>query len=493
MGGVCAGGNVKVAPITNELPKLDLAYSVAGKKPRHVIRSDGEPGSPKQKLEAAPSSGICIVYLEKAQNVPIEDMIRDLTCQCVASKQHGYPFVRVWAENSKKEVIGQVAEWHYKQSHEEPRWFCARSLNFVLADNPDVTLIAEIWDKSSKSRLGSCKLPLSSVKLNSPLTLDVETKKQFGGPCKIFLQVLNSSDVLQKKTVYFVRHGESIWNKAQSQMDLVEMGKTTDHALSLKGRQQAQKLKEQVTDAMQAKEAKLEGFFKPDVVFVSPLTRAIQTAVIGLEDVLTSKSNIIITSNVREKQNFGGRDSIGKVFGPEIVQRTYEELIKSYGGQSNSTIENFSRLCFDIQEVEERWWINTAESSVVLQARMEEFMSQLIYSPHQNVVVVGHSHWIRALFKQYMSPSFKEKKPAFAKDVAKEKLCNCGVAKVEVDASESVATPIIDIELVLGTTWAVDSGFQGCCAATGGDKHELAVSPDASKSYEKQEEPELIT
>eukprot|EP00746_Dinoflagellata_sp_MGD_P009518 gnl/MRDRNA2_/MRDRNA2_119381_c0_seq1.p1 gnl/MRDRNA2_/MRDRNA2_119381_c0~~gnl/MRDRNA2_/MRDRNA2_119381_c0_seq1.p1 ORF type:complete len:490 (+),score=111.15 gnl/MRDRNA2_/MRDRNA2_119381_c0_seq1:86-1555(+) len=489
MGSVCAGGNAKVAPTTRELPQLDLAHSVAGKKPRYVVASAG---GPKQKLEAAASSGLCIVYLEKAQNVPLDDAIRDLTCQCAGSKQHGYPFVRIWAEGPDKKVVGQVAQWHYKQSHEEPRWFSARSLNFVIAENPDVTLVAEIWDQSSKARLGSCRLPLSSAKLNAPVEFPMETRKQYGGPCKLFLQVLNSSDILQKKTVYFVRHGESIWNKAQSQMDLVEMGKTTDHALSLKGRQQAQKLREQVKDAMATKDANLEGFFKPDVVFVSPLTRAIQTAVIGMEDVLTDKSNIVITSNVREKQNFGGRDSIGKVYGPDIVQRAYDELIKSYDGHVNSTIEKFSRLCFDIQEVEERWWIATAESSVVLQARMEEFMSQLIYSPHQNVVVVGHSHWIRALFKQYMSEGFKEKKPKLAKEVGKEKLCNCGVAKVEVDASVSSQTPIVDIELVLGTTWAVDSGFQGCCAATGGDKHEMAVSPEAAKPYAK-EEPELVT
>jgi len=103
-----------------------------------------------------------------------------------------------------------------------------------------------------------------------------------------------------------------------------------------------------------------------------------------------------------------------------------------------------------------------------------------VYSPHKTVVVVGHSHWIREIFKKFISPSFREKRPDFAKEVGSKKLCNCGVAKCEVDASVSPEAPIVDVELVLGTTWAVDSGFQGCCAAPGGDKYEMALDTGGS-------------
>ena len=45
-----------------------------------------------------------------------------------------------------------------------------------------------------------------------------------------------------QKTLYLVRHGESKWNEAQSDVNLVNMMKTVDHPLNGTGIEQANKL-----------------------------------------------------------------------------------------------------------------------------------------------------------------------------------------------------------------------------------------------------------
>lgn len=44
------------------------------------------------------------------------------------------------------------------------------------------------------------------------------------------------------KTVYFVRHGESVWNRAQARADVITLVSDTDHPLNDAGKQQAEAL-----------------------------------------------------------------------------------------------------------------------------------------------------------------------------------------------------------------------------------------------------------
>merc|ERR1712125_158752 len=109
---------------------------------------------------------------------------------------------------------------------------------------------------------------------------------------------------------------------------------------------------------------------------------------------------------------------------------------------------------------------------------MQEFMSQLIYSPHRVVIVVGHSHLFREILREYQAPGFSRgPKAALAAEVGRHVLCNCGVAKVELDTTETPATPIVDIELVLGTACVHKKALcaapsMTCCAAPSGNMAE---------------------
>eukprot|EP00929_Paragymnodinium_shiwhaense_P108608 TRINITY_DN7491_c0_g1_i3.p1 TRINITY_DN7491_c0_g1~~TRINITY_DN7491_c0_g1_i3.p1 ORF type:complete len:416 (+),score=128.82 TRINITY_DN7491_c0_g1_i3:395-1642(+) len=402
------------------------------------------------------------------------------------------------AEDASGLLIGRPVEWHYKQRNDEPKWYSARSLDFVLNDNPKAVLVVELWDRAAKKCLGSTRLPLAEAAAAATagsITQPVDTMDGSEG-CSITFQVLNSEEMAGKKTVYFVRHAESAWNKAQGEFDLYEMGRTTDHPLSEEGRRQAENLRRRISEAAAsaAQEPWLAEFLKPEAVYVSPLTRAMQTASIGLEDVLTPETPITVTGNVREKQNLGGLDSTGQVGGREVVQRGYDELIRLYNGQRTSAIDKYAQLKFDVAEVEEQWWVTGAESKDEVVSRSKEFMSQITYSPHKTAIVVGHSHFFRELLKEFQHPeALKAQKPKLAAEIGKELIENCGIAKVVLDPAANPEAPIVDIELVLGTQFAKKKGFAAlrdtatnCCAAADGMAtidSEFSVVPEPPKAH----------
>eukprot|EP00927_Polykrikos_kofoidii_P071039 TRINITY_DN67376_c0_g1_i1.p1 TRINITY_DN67376_c0_g1~~TRINITY_DN67376_c0_g1_i1.p1 ORF type:complete len:498 (+),score=83.54 TRINITY_DN67376_c0_g1_i1:65-1558(+) len=416
------------------------------------------------------SGGECVVYLERAEGVLVD--LGALNCSC-GDPPKRHTSVRAWAEELVDGVVVQVGrrvEWQSKPNRGAPRWYSARSLGFVLADHSAASLIVDLWDHASSSRLGGFSLPLASTRLSSPLVQDVEMCSSSMTSCTLTLQVLNSKDILQRRIVYFVRHAESVWNQAQSQMNFYEMGKTTDHPLTREGRRQAEKLRERV-DAVPAATADDQAcahrhakeISNPDVVFVSPLTRAIQSAAIALENILNPGVDVVISANVREKQNAGGFDSMGQAVGPAILDRAYKELVALYDGETGGAAEKFAQLKFDIQEVEEQWWASSSESKEQVHSRVQEFMNQLVYSPHKVVIVVGHSHFFREVFRVCQSSAFQSCKPVLAANVSRRKLCNCGVARVVLDAGKSPEAPIVDVDLVFGTTLCEDERFSGLC------------------------------
>jgi len=205
-------------------------------------------------------------------------------------------------------------------------------------------------------------------------------------------------------------------------------------------------------------------------VYVSPLTRAIQTAVIALGPAMTQANghaNVLLMANAREKQNFGGLDSRPVMTGVGVLQRSLDELKALYQGDEAEIIDTFNRLHFDVSDVDGIWWEEAvSENKDQLQVRMDEFMAQLLYSPHQSVVVVGHSHFFRAVFRRYLSANFKDQSTRLANEITTRKLMNCGVARLELDPTRGVdGEPIMNVQLVLETTLSSDGGLLACCSA----------------------------
>jgi len=445
---------------TTQTPTMESSSSEASPKSAQ--------GSPKSVRELGTSSGgDCLLFLERVVNVP---SLRSAFCSAPGGN-NGSPSVRAWAEDESGNTVGKVAVWPARHCHNAPSWYTAYSLDFPIGRTGVARLKLELTDLGVL--IGSLDIPYDQLPGHSRIDLELQLRPEADSPpsgkaCTVSFQVLDAREVLGPKTVFLVRHGESSWNKAQSKLDLYEMGRQTDHPLSPDGFAQSEALNEAIE-----KDTKHLGLLNPDVVFVSPLTRAVQTAVIGLRKVLSEPGSgeLVLMANAREKQNFGGFDSQPSAIGSGVIKRTLEELVILYQEQKNSKITSktmvdaFRKLKFDTHEVEGRWWNPvSAESDEQVKGRLQEFMAQLKYSSHRNIVVVGHSHFFRAVFKEFLSDGFKEKQTDFAKQLSTLKVSNCGVVRLDLDPSITSGGPITHAELLLGTQLTGDGGLCKCTA-----------------------------
>lgn len=367
-------------------------------------------------------------------------------------------------------------------------------------------------------------LPVSSMASLVPLLLT--RQKDPLAPTTVSMQIVDSNEVLEPRVVFFVRHGESTWNEAQDRLDVGAMIHTTNHPLSRQGREQAEGLSRRLmglAEALRAnnpKKGTLNQFrsapapkrssswvstssfslshklhaatigfrgegedeavskhprlargadllLRPDVLYVSPLTRAVQTAAIAFWELQAHEGvrrELVFMPNAREQQKFGGRDTKSSVRGLDVIQRSLNELRALYSDVPDSpVVDNFKKLKFDVQEVQDQWWtVDSKESDAQLAARLNDFMSQLLFSPHRVIVVVGHSFFFRAVFKKYLSSSFKAKRPFFAAQLQTKKLMNCGIARVEMAPREMEDGPITDVELVLDSELVPSAARRWC-------------------------------
>mmetsp|Transcript_9759 Transcript_9759/g.28868 ORF Transcript_9759/g.28868 Transcript_9759/m.28868 type:complete len:517 (+) Transcript_9759:55-1605(+) len=460
----CLGESVQVGPRTRDFGGIDINSLVLPER-QFFFPLQARPGPGRE-------DGECLLFLESAHNVPCPDPLRDLTCQAASSRSHGRPYVRAWAEREDGALLGRVAKWPAKSSNAAPLWFSAQSLGFPLGEHSAAKLRLELWD--DRTLLASLGAPLGELPMHCVVTRELERLVQAGSskPSAISFQVLNLRELMDQRTVFFVRHGESVWNKAQDSLQLHEMARTTDHPLSAKGRKQAEALAAHLARAAREHNAALEQLLRPDAVYVSPLTRAVQTAVIALGPTLTQPGGLgelSLMANAREKLNLGGLDSRSTKLGADVLQSSLDELQLLYHGEEAGVLDMFSQLRFDTREVQDCWWSEgAAEPKKLLEERMREFMCQLLYSRHRCVVVVGHSHFFRSVFRDYMCEMFSAQNPGLVRELTSKKIMNCGVARVELDPSRGVSGgPIIGVELVLGTTMDADgiSGVLACCNA----------------------------
>jgi hypothetical protein len=219
----------------------------------------------------------------------------------------------------------------------------------------------------------------------------------------------------------------------------------------------------------------------------------VQTAVIAFGKVaLAGAGELGIMPSAREKQNLGGLDSMSSKLGTAVLQASLDALRSAYGKQGEAAggvLDDFRRLRFDLQEVEDRWWTEGAsESPEQLQARAAEFVAQLLYSPHRVVVVVGHSHFFRAVFRDHISSVFRAESPRLARELSEGKLSNCGIARVDLEMSPSgISNGVIrSVQLVLGSTIEADRahGLAACCACAGQPAMSDRITRDEDQAYQ---------
>ena len=372
--------------------------------------------------------------------------------------------VVMWMSAAGGEPLGPVVEWPAKKGF-SPMWNSARTLvqTRPSADGSPARLHVELWgimDDSSRELIAGpvefspAKLPMrpQNVALNrsgsgekagfeqvppASLTLHALSPPPQAGP-------LLPAPPGKKLSVFFVRHGESKWNAAKRGHNVYKMVREHDHPLTEKGYEQALALQHAIRAAIAAPRAgalsTAQQMAEADALWASPLTRALQTALVALEPVLRQPSRKLeIKLNVREKKNFGGLDSIGRVCGAECYQRALSELRSlddSDGGPSAVDVDALSSLTVDPAEVAEEWWVSEgAEDSKSLDDRLSELLHQIEHADAERIVIVGHSHYYRAFFKRFLHPAFFQRDAGLAKTLQTKSVPNCCVLSCELDFS----------------------------------------------------------
>jgi len=371
-----------------------------------------------------------------------------------------------------------TARWPVKWDQDNPIWDSAR----LFGDKPpkkEALLRLHFYDQDeldADDYLGSTQITVG--KLGGERVLPIKLHKRFkasrrGAPtCTLRREHAGLERAAGgKKVVFLVRHGESVWNKAQDEKRLDVMLSDVDHPLNATGRQQAETLR----DALRAGGSQAHDLLSADAVMCSPLTRAVQTCLIGLEPMLlrggtyTSSTTatcepdappiaapqpVTLNPNLREKRNVGGKDSSGKWVGEKITTGVHAELTKLLGDEPERAAA-LKTVPLDLAYVHTRWWLGSKESSDGVRERVEELLHQVRFDPAPSQVLVGHSHYFREMFRHFAAPDCTltdgAGHPLPADQMGSKKLSNAGVARCELDFGSHPKAPLVAVQLLFHT------------------------------------------
>jgi broad specificity phosphatase PhoE len=360
------------------------------------------------------------------------------------------------------DVVGPKAQWPSFKNNNNPCWNTARDLG-CHAMGPgaaDSTLHLQIWSqevgvlREYRSQIGEVCLPLRGIRpdewYDEPVQI-TSARKVRGEVIPTLRFMIMSQPPLVKK-VFFVRHAESEWNKAQRKKKVSAMLEQVDHPLSDNGLQQCFKLQQKIAAVQEAARELNENeaqFLDAQVTISSPLTRAIETALIGLHPILANAKSLRLCANAREKRNLGGRDTSGTAKGEaEIIHRLHTVLAQQRVQEAD--IDRYLSVRLDTTEADNRWWNDSRESASAVQERLAEFLRQMLYLREERIIVVGHSHFFRALIQQGLSLSANVVGVNRA-DLFLKKLMNCGVLAATLDFRKGADRPIAEVELLFDT------------------------------------------
>ena len=180
-----------------------------------------------------------------------------------------------------------------------------------------------------------------------------------------------AEDNLSEKNIYFIRHAESEHNVLESKYSQYELDKWNIHdpKLTKRGIEQTNHIKKK----LQEKKIHFGS------VFVSPLTRAVQTYFL-IEKDLNTDAKIIITDFARE------------VVSQRLDKNKGKELSKLKEENKNS------KLDFEFM-TKEFWWFDLgkkkddeSEGKERFTLRLKLFALWLAFRPEENILIISHSH-----------------------------------------------------------------------------------------------------
>ena len=395
-----------------------------------------------------------------------------------ADREGAAVYVLMWMVDSLDRCVGGVASWPLKELKEArdeesrsscPLWNSARQLTSG-ASTPLMSLRVELWHATKEVLLAAAHVSTASLVTNEALTVPLRLPDDEDEVVTVptprasqsTISIMPLTQPLPHKQVFFIRHGESRWNEAQAKKNLAEMAMHVDHPLNETGYAQAHRLQQAVRAALANVEssspseaAAVRSLMAAQALWCSPLTRAVQTAIVALQPLLEHTGlPLNLKPNAREKKNFGGRDTIGQSVGAECGTRA-TSLLKALG--TAEEVEAVRAVAhFDVSEVEQQWWVTAAESKEQVQKRMEELLHQIQYSPYEKIVLVGHSHFFRALFQRFLHSDVQRREPELARKLCEDVMPNCGVACCQFDFDRgprmiTAVTPLLAAKTSLET------------------------------------------
>lgn len=277
-----------------------------------------------------------------------------------------------------------------------------------------------------------------------------------------------------EQLVFFIRHTQSRWNKAQEDYNIFGLAAENDHGLTDEGRRQAEGLRERIADMKSANSlgqtadkedpAWTMSLLHPDAVFCSPFTRTVCTACVGLKDIIPEGGKLVLAKEAREQKNLGGADSTGVAVGEDIITRVEEELRTLYEADhpkvSEKALADFKSINIDTTGCEEAWWgPYLGDQKELIHTRVAELFQRLRRTRGKLPggggvsVVVGHSLFFVDLFNTHLdrpAEMSEEIESTFA-SLSSRKLPYGGAVATRIVWNEMGTPRIVEAVPILGT------------------------------------------
>ena len=173
--------------------------------------------------------------------------------------------------------------------------------------------------------------------------------------------------------------------------------------------------------------------FRSAGVISSPLTRALQTALVSLNGHEGLQSNgIEVLSLVREVKTAVGLDTVGVVHGDDALVRAKEKMLECVDDAGK--VDSYCGVKITPLDTHTDWWtrLGDKDTKVDIGDRLRDLLTIILFSPRSHTILTGHSLFFRELCKRHLSAEFKRTHAAFAKELAKKKMNNGACMRVDL-------------------------------------------------------------
>jgi broad specificity phosphatase PhoE len=251
---------------------------------------------------------------------------------------------------------------------------------------------------------------------------------------------LSSDSPQPKKTVLFIRHAESAWNRAIRRRDALALGAALDAPLTPDGYAQARALQCALRAAVQGGDASgtsavLRSLAAVDAIWASPLARALQTALVGLLPVYEGEECRValqLKPVARERKTFGW-DTIGGARGERCRSRACAKLARlAPAAPTCEELAAMRAVACDAREASRSWWTRTWESRARTRRRAHQLVAALLSTGDCAVVVVSHSNFMREVFSTFLVDAAADEPAGLAQLLRTSKVPNCSVISCDL-------------------------------------------------------------